>query len=134
MTMQAPEEQREHRLREWLDWVGRLITEIESWSAEQGWSTARADKQLSEEGFGTYSVPTLRVRTPNGEVHVNPVALNVLGADGRIDLEAWPALNRVKLVRRAGQWRIITDSNVPLREPWDRDTFLRLVGDLTAVA
>ena len=57
-----------------------------------------------------------------------------MGADGRVDLEAWPSLNRVRLVPAADQWKFITDSNVPLDSPWGSDAFVRLAKHLTAVS
>jgi hypothetical protein len=65
-------------------------------------------------------------------IHVIPVAQHVVGADGRIDIEAFPALNRVKLIGRGEQWVIYTDSNIPLRQPWNAETFVQLAQDLTA--
>jgi hypothetical protein len=122
----------ENDRREWTTRVETFVNEVEAWAKAQGWATSRSVRNVSERQLGDYSVPVLRVRLPTGEVHVIPVALNVVGADGRIDIEAFPALNRVKLIGQKGQWQIYTDSNVPLRRPWDAQAFYQLAQDLTA--
>ena len=120
----------DNRRREWIARVEAVVNQIAKWSAAENWSIDRSEKSIHESLLGDYVVPTLRIRLPAGEVHVNPVGLHVIGADGRVDLEAFPALNRVKLVGVKGQWEIITDSNVPLRKPWNRKTFSQLAHDL----
>ena len=69
---------------------------------------------------------------PEESLYVTPVGLHIIGADGRVDVEAWPSLNRVKLigVGKPPQWRIMTDSNVPLPGPWGKKAFVTLVGHL----
>ena len=67
---------------------------------------------------------------PDGELLLEPVALFVRGARGRVDLEAFPSQSRVKLLLDNGTWQIMTDSNVPLRQPWTEDTFVQLARDL----
>ena len=122
----------ENRRRQWIARIGAVISQIEEWAAAEGWATARAERAVDERLLGQYTVPVLRVRLPGGEVHIIPVGLQVVGADGRIDIEAFPTLNRVKLIGRGGQWEIYTDSNVPLRQPWDPETFAQLARDLLA--
>lgn len=90
----------------------------------------REDKPVRERLLGDYTVPLLRIMLPRGELHLNPIALDVIGADGRVDLEAFPTLSRVKLIGENGGWKIMTDSNVPLRRPWEPATFVELVNDL----
>ncbi len=129
-TNAFPDSQRD----EWLAHVQHLMDQLEVWSTSIGWSHDRSEKVINEQLLGTYSAPTLRIRTPAGEVRADPIARSIIGADGRVDLEAWPSLNRVKLVRRDGQWTIITDSNVPVRKPWAQDTFVELVNDLVSTS
>jgi hypothetical protein len=75
----------------------------------------------------------LTIRTSHGEVVLEPVARFVMGAVGRIDLYAYPTLFRVKLLRSSkdGRWLIRTDSGIFLKQPWNEETFLGLVADLT---
>lgn len=122
----------ENRRRQWVARVEALIAQIEKWAEAEDWAVARQTKTIHERLIGDYSVPVLRVRLPGGEVHVNPVGLHVIGADGRVDLEAFPTLNRIKLIGANKSWQIITDSNVPLRQPWNSKTFVQLAHDLLA--
>jgi hypothetical protein len=131
-TTQASDPRSNQRRDQWLGWVGSLLADVAAWAEAQGWSVHRDNKVLHEEALGTYQAPMLRVRTPSGELYVEPIALHVLGAEGRVDIQAWPSLNRVKLVRNGEEWRVVTDSGVPLRQPWDRQTFVQLAQDLTA--
>ena len=56
-----------------------------------------------------------------------------MGGDGRVDVEVYPTLSRVRLDGADdGGWVIMTDSNVPLRLPWNGDTFRQLAQDLVA--
>jgi hypothetical protein len=112
--------------------LGRLADEVSQWAEQEQWSVLRGEKKIQERRVGAYVAPTVRIRTPGGEVHVAPIALDVMGADGRVEIEAWPSLNRVRLVPAGESWEIITDSNVRLRKPWNQQTFIELVGDLVA--
>lgn len=129
-TMTNPEIH-ESRRQLWLGWVDQLIQETKTWAEQEGWSVYLDSKTITEERLGTYPAPVLRIRTAQGELRVEPIALYLVGGEGRVDLEAWPSLNRVRLIRNKEQWEIITDSNVPLRQPWNRNTFVQLAKDLT---
>jgi hypothetical protein len=118
------------RKDDWLNRVARLIDEVEAWAGVEGWVIAKSDASIHEEALGTYSLTALRIHLPAGELHLTPIGLHIVGGDGRVDLEAWPTLNRVKLIGNNGQWEILTDSNVPLRIPWSRETFVQLAKDL----
>jgi hypothetical protein len=131
MTTQAPDDMSQRR-EEWVRRVNDLTSDVERWALAEGWSAHRHTTRLKERLLGDYTVPTLQIRMPGGELYLKPVALHVVGGDGRVDLEAWPTLNRVKLVGRGGGWQIITDSNVPLHEEWGRDAFVRVANDLQA--
>lgn len=117
-------------LQEWVALVQSLAKQIQGWSQSQQWKVEEGQKTIHEDMLGVYTVPELRITASGGILHLNPIALHVAGGDGRVDLEAFPTLNRVKLVRSHNQWTIMTDSNVPLRDPWNQETFVRLAADL----
>src|SRR6185437_9831973 len=98
MTTQALDDKWLARRTEWIERVTRLVDEVEQWATAENWAVYRDTKPIKERATGDYEVPTLRMRSPRGELFLTPVALHVLGADGRVDLEAWPTMNRVKLV------------------------------------
>jgi hypothetical protein len=116
----------------WLDAITRLMDDVVAWSEAQGWPVERGRKRVSEDAIEPYEAPTATIRLAGGQLHVEPVGLSVIGADGRVDFEAWPTLNRVKLLRRQGRWTVYTDSNVPLRQEWNKDAYVQLARDLMA--
>lgn len=132
MTTQATTPPWQERRDQWLVLVRDLLDGIARWSETQGWSVAYLQKEIHDDLPDPYFAPILRIRTPGGVLHVDPIALDVVGAAGRVDLEAWPSLNRVKLIRDQKEWRVITDSGVPLREPWNEVSFVQLAMDLVA--
>jgi hypothetical protein len=128
MTQTAdPSAQRRH---EWVLRVNSLADQVQKWCQDEGWGVQREEKTVREKVLGEYAVPLLRISAPGGELDLNPIALNVIGGDGRVDLEAFPTLSRVKLVGEGDGWKIMTDSNVPLRRPWNAQTFVELARDL----
>ncbi|HWB54100.1 MAG TPA: hypothetical protein VG722_07905 [Tepidisphaeraceae bacterium] len=133
MATQVTNPHRERQLNQWLDCVRGLLDAIRQWSEEQGWPVAEDKKNIREDSLGDYTAPILHIRTPDGQLFVEPIAREILGgAEGRVDLEAWPSLNRVKLLRTADRWQAVTDSGVPLHEPWDQQRFVQLVKDLVS--
>jgi len=118
---------------EWLDQLTALMTEITGWCNTRGWAVHGAAKPISEASFGTYSAPTLQIRTSNGGiVYVEPVARYVTAADGLVDMYAWPSLRRLLLIRKEGSWHIRTDSGVPLPWKWSEESFTQAVEALTS--
>jgi hypothetical protein len=118
--------------KSWIQAVNALADQVERWAREEDWSTARQSKTVQESRVGEYAVPVVRVRAPAGEVWLDPVGLDIVAADGRVDLQSWPSLNRVRLLRRGDDWQVITDSNVPLRRAWSKALFVDLLSSLTA--
>lgn len=132
MTTHAPIPNQQIDLPGWIAAVEQLLNQIAAWSEAENWSVHRDQTSIREEGVGTYTAPTLRIRTPKGrsELFVTPVALRVIGASGRVDLEGWPSLDRLMLIRVNGNWQIVTDSNVSVAKAWGRQTFVDLANDL----
>lgn len=120
------------RRSQWLRLVSTLIDQIDSWAKAEGWTATRSLKTITDRSLGAYRAPVLRVHLPGGDLQVEPVGLQAGGNDGRVDLEAYPTLNRVKLVGHGGHWDVVTDSNVPIQAPWQAETFVRLANDLLA--
>jgi len=124
---------------EWVRRVGLLVEQIRQWSTEAGWQVEIGSETIDEHRLGQYEAPAARVSLPKGDlperaVFVVPIAMRIGGgADGRVDLEGYPTLSRVKLLGEPGDgWTIMTDSNVPLRQPWTAETFRQLAQDLAA--
>jgi len=116
----------QQRRQDWIIRVAALVAEIAQWARAEGWTFEQQTKVLREKNIGEYEVPSLVIHLQGGEIEVNPIALHTIGANGRVDIEAFPTLSRVKLLGVPDGWMIMTDSNVPLREPWTRETFSQL--------
>src|SRR5271169_5941963 len=88
MTTQEINKRWVKRRDQWLALVENLLGEVSQWALAQDWSIHRDQKEIREDPIGLYSAPTLRIRLPGGEVHVEPVALRIVGSkSGRVDIE-----------------------------------------------
>jgi hypothetical protein len=131
MTQQIQDSgQFQHRRQEWIDRVTALVDQVAQWSQAEGWTVERSQHTIQEKLLGTYDAPALKVHLPGGDIFLTPIALHITGGNGRVELEALPTLSRVRLIGENNTWRIITDSNVPLRQLWNRQTFTQLAHDL----
>ena len=137
LTLQTQPDTRLALVREaWVRDVKDLVHTVEEWAegaaAERGWTTTKADIELSEEATGgSYVVPILEIHAPEGKLVLEPVGRGTMNADGRVDLYAWPSLYRVMLLRKNDQgWIVRTDSGLDWPESWGDDTFMSLAGGL----
>jgi hypothetical protein len=124
------QEQFETNRRDWVNRVERLVDQISQWAKAENWTFERREKPITEHLLGTYGLPELVIHVPGGQLVVNPIGLHVAGGNGRVDLEAIPTLSRVRLLAAPDEWQIWTDSNVPLRVTWNRESFVQLARDL----
>src|SRR6266511_3831152 len=100
----SPEEQA-HLRDEWLRVVEGLGHQVRGWAEKKGWTVTEEPREVNEERLGVYRAPVLQIDTPHGQVILEPIARDVAGAEGRVDLYAWPTHFRVKLLRKAdGIW------------------------------
>jgi hypothetical protein len=120
----------DQRRENWVLRTRSLADQVSQWCQAEGWKVEEEEKTIQEDLLGTYHAPTLRIHVPGGELLLNPIALHVVGGNGRVDLEAFPTLARVKLIGIPDGWRIMTDSNVPIRQPWNQKNFVQLAHDL----
>ena len=115
----------------WVALVGRLMAKIEDWARGEGWEVARIVKTHQESAIGRYSAPDLRIRTDSGVLDVEVTARSVIGADGRVDLCAFPSLHRMLLIRTEDGWQVKTDAGIEWPRKWGRRTFVDLAKRLT---
>jgi hypothetical protein len=121
-------------IKEWVGTVEALASDVLRWARSRDWSVAMLDKEITEEGLGTYWAKTLQIQTANGTLMLDPVARHILGrGEGRVDLMAFPSLVRFLLIRDGDQWKILTDAGVAWPLPWSEETFIKLAIELTRV-
>jgi hypothetical protein len=116
----------------WISQVSDLVETIKSWGDERHWLIDEHTKKLTEEHLGSYSVPELFIKTPQGQIVVEPVGRNIIGAEGRVDISSFPSFNRLLLVSLDGQWVVKTDSRITWPAPWGKQTFYDIVDSLVA--
>jgi hypothetical protein len=116
----------------WISQVSELAETIKSWGSEKHWLIDEHSKRLTEEHLGSYSVPELFIKTPQGQIVVEPVGRNIIGAEGRVDISAFPSFNRLLLVSLEGHWVVKTDSRITWPSPWSKQTFYEIVDALVA--
>jgi len=116
----------------WIVQVSALIDDIATWCEKRGWSVSRSNKSVSEEYIGKYEVPCLTIHAPSVRLHIDPMGLNIIGAEGRVDILAYPSLNRLLLVRKDDCWTLFTESRVPWPQEWGEDTFPDIVESFSA--
>ena len=119
---------------DWLAKVRDLIDSIKAWAEQRRWFVDEHEKVIEEDHIGRYPVPTLFIQAPNGKILVEPIGCNIIGAQGRVDIESFPSLNRLLLILADGEWKIKTDSRVDWPDPWSEKAFVRLVDALTSAA
>jgi len=121
-------------LKDWVSVVEQLAHQVESWCQQRNWAVSISERRISESAYGEYAVPELMIRSPSGTVYLEPVARDVAGARGRVDLLAWPSLTRMMLIRRGKDWVLQTDSGIDWPEPWGPQAFEKIVGLINAAA
>ena len=130
-SISLSKEQMAQEREEWLHSITALMTQVKTWANAQGWDRDDSDTEIHENPIGSYTLPVLTIATPWGRVVIEPVARFVIGAKGRVDLYAWPTLNRVILLRnRNNEWVIRTESGLVWPQHWEEATFVDLVQNL----
>ena len=118
---------------EWLQALNTLEKNITEWSKGEGWQVRPFERVFTEASTGIYTAPDLIIETPDGErLNVEVKGRGPAEASGRVQVSAWPTLFRVTLLHKSEEdnWTIRTDSGIPIRKPWNQETFVLLAKDL----
>ena len=132
MKRDADTPNRNDQRQEWCALLDGLMNQISSWAAAKSWLVSRKEKDIRDDLPDAYAAPILEIKTPQGHIVVEPVGRKVIGAEGRVDIYAFPSLNRLLLVHIEGRWVIKTDSGVVWPRGWNKKAFVELAGSLTA--
>ncbi|MCX7044653.1 MAG: hypothetical protein NTX50_04080 [Candidatus Sumerlaeota bacterium] len=124
----------EEKKQSWIAQVKELCATIEKWAKQKRWFVDEQEKVIEEPHLGEYTVPVLYIQTPQGRFFVEPMAREILGAEGRVDITVFPTYVRFLLVRSKNQWVINTDSRVEWPEPWSQEAFYNIVKAMAAAA
>lgn len=118
---------------DWIAAVEQIISDAETWAAEQHWFVHRGPKTITEEPFGSYEVPTLLIQAPAGRFVLEPYARFAIGTQGAIELSVFPSYESVLIVRNDSGWHFVIDRPT-LDRPWSKDAFLEIVSQLAKKA
>jgi len=121
----------EKKKKNWIHSVHTVFNDIKNWCSEKNWKFVETQIFITEECVGSYPVPELRVTTNKGDINLEPVGMNIVGAQGRIDISSWPSLNRMLLIWLEDKWSLNTESRVPWPKPWSKQTFFDIADALT---
>ncbi len=137
ITKLGPTEAQE-AIAEWQSAVLAMFQQVEQWinEARPEWQIEFSSDTVTEESSGRYTISVLEIAAPNGRLILEPVGRDVYGANGRIDLYAYPSLYRVMLLRSYadGKWVMRTGSGIDWPQPWGKEGFLAVADRLLDAA
>jgi hypothetical protein len=91
----------------WVDRVEKLVTQVERWGRELGWSTRRIDKRLDDSYIGKHRLPALLMQEETFRVLLEPIGRSAPGTEGIVDLYLLPAYDDIaSLYFSGGQWTV----------------------------
>jgi len=94
-------------LNEWLSRLNQLVTTVEDWAKQSGWSTRRIDKQMRDSEVGAYVATALLLQDEITKVLLEPIARSAPGADGVVDLYLMPEYDDIaSLYFYEKEWRL----------------------------
>ncbi len=118
---------------EWVADVERFIAEVEGWVAKrEWWGTLREEKEIEEDGLGTYTVPRLLVHAPFGRFVLDPECRDVHGWSALIQFCVIPSWNSMPIVREDGRdWTLHIEKGADYEPvPWNEENFVRTIQEL----
>jgi hypothetical protein len=120
-----------HVLKEWLEAQQRMLDVATAAATAKGWYVEKDEKQLLESLLGDYKAPRLRIRTPNNEVVLDPIARFGGGRQGIVDLVVMPTYETVYLVAfKDGNWQIIAPHGTLHKRPFSQTTLVNTISHL----
>ncbi len=118
----------------WLHVLEKLKSDVQKWAKENQWEIEIEDKDIEERYLGQYKAPILRIKADNGWLILEPVGKRVYGCEGLVQVQSFPAGNRVKLLLDGEKWRIRTESSLDWPSLWSKKNFFMLARELNRIA
>lgn len=124
---------------DWLDVLNDLISQAKLWTEAAGWETRSTARDVNEPGLPRYEVPILVLDRDDVEVSLVPVARQIPGGGGLVDLYLMPDFDAVaSLHQQGGRWFLHyafrSASPEPERLPLDEASLNRALNDIAAHA
>lgn len=116
---------------QWLEAQRQMINEAIQAAHEHHWYVEEDQKRLRESLLGEYQSPRLRIRTPDTEVVLDPVARFGSGRQGIVDLLVMPTYEtRYLVLFKDGRWQIVTPRGSWHKREFNRRTLARTIDHL----
>ena len=92
---------------EWLERLTHLVSVVENYARELGWSTRRIETRMRDSDVGTYDAPALLLQEETTRILLEPIARVTPGSDGVVDLCLMPAYDDIGNLYFSGSaWRL----------------------------
>ena len=118
--------------------VYNLVGQVEAWAQGAGWATSRYVKRMRAPDRSVFEIPALYLQSGPTRLLLDPVAFDVPGAEGLVDLYLMPTYDDIaSLYFRDGRWVIHyafpSDNTTPCEiekvepVPFDESNLLRVL-------
>lgn len=122
---------RRHLVREWRHAQDSMLSEAKAAAASKHWYVEQDEKDVSENLLGDYKAPRLRVRTPDKEVVLDPIAYFGSGRQGVVDLVVLPTYETEYLITfKNACWQIVSRRGTFNSRPFTQRTFVNSIARL----
>jgi hypothetical protein len=128
----------------WIGMVKDLVTQVEMWGKELGWSTRRIDQRLDDSYVGRHHVPALLMQEETFRMLLEPIGPSSLTAQGIVDLYQLPAYDDIaRLFFYNGRWNVqynfqgaptSENSREPSTVPLSKEVLRKVVEEMRAHA
>lgn len=125
---------------EWIDRLGRLIGDVDTWARDLDWSTRRIDKRMEDATIGRYKAPGLLMQKGFTRILLDPISRTTPGSEGVVDIYLMPALDDIaSLYFYDGRWNVhyrlpndetVTSIRNPMAMPLTSETFAKVLEGL----
>jgi hypothetical protein len=123
---------RQPLLRDWLEAQKRMLEEATSAARSKGWYVEQDEKEVLESLLGAYKAPRLRIRAPDQEVVLDPIALFGSGRQGIVDLVVMPTYETAYFITlKNGHWQIVSPKGTLNSRPFTPQTFVNTITGLS---
>ncbi|MCI4625607.1 MAG: hypothetical protein L3V56_06565 [Candidatus Magnetoovum sp. WYHC-5] len=134
----------EKKIDEWIDRLNMLYQQVEEWlrdipnlkvEVERINVLQREEKMMKDYNIKPRYIQNLKIKTEKDYIAFYPVALWVLGADGRVDVDTKDRHLILLDVRQKGRtnsdWKITGVKDQKILVPFNKDFLLDLLDDIS---
>ncbi len=94
---------------EWIRSVDTVMTEVQEWCSQLGWTHRHIPKDIFERLLGSYEMESLLFYAEGDQFELSPAARFVPGSLGMIEFRVLPSYNAIKINRFDSGWRVRRD-------------------------